>query len=317
MDLRQLRYFVGIVQAGSLSRAADQLHVAQSAVSHHLNSLETELDRQLLTRGPKGIVLTEAGKILYRHAEAILRHVESAKQHAASAPNAPSGRVSIGFPVAWANIVAYELFARIRSTYPHILLHITDGNSALVRERLVNGRLDMAVLFTGQPERGLEVEPLFLEELFYVTVDPDPSPIRVADVAQLPLLVPGPGSGSQRIADEVFTKHGLTVTPIGEVDSLSTLRRAVAAGMGNAILPWCALYDDNRTVALNHRRIADVQLVRTVALCFSEVGRRGPAVEAVALTLKSLVQELVEGGKWLGVSLIADPAQLSTALAPP
>ena len=78
MDLRQLRYFVGIVQAGSLSRAADQLHIAQSAISHHLASLEFELDRQLVTRGPKGILLTEAGSVLYRHAEAILRHVKSA-----------------------------------------------------------------------------------------------------------------------------------------------------------------------------------------------------------------------------------------------
>src|SRR5208282_4287764 len=114
MDLRQLRYFVGIVQAGSLSRAADRLHVAQSAISHHLSSLEAELERQLVTRGPKGILLTEAGSVLYRHAEAILRHVEFAKQDAMSALNVPSGRVSIGFPVALASILAPELFVRVR-----------------------------------------------------------------------------------------------------------------------------------------------------------------------------------------------------------
>jgi DNA-binding transcriptional LysR family regulator len=306
MDLRQLRYFVGIVQAGSLARAADQLHVAQSALSHHLASLESDLDRQLVTRGPKGIQLTEAGSILYRHAETILRNLDFARQDTMSALNVPSGRVSIGFPVAWASIVGYELFARIRSVYPHILLHVTDGNSALVRERLINGRLDIAVLFMGQPERGLAVEPLFLEELFYVTMDPDPSPIRIADVAQLPLLVPGPGSGSQRVAEEVFNKRGLTVTSIGEIDSLSTLRRAIASGIGNAILPWCALYDDDRKISLNHRRFADANLVRPVALCFSEVAQRSPAIEAVAQTLKSLVRELVESGTWQGVSLIAD-----------
>jgi DNA-binding transcriptional LysR family regulator len=317
MDLRQLRYFVGIVQAGSLARAADQLHVAQSALSYHLASLESDLDRQLVTRGPKGIQLTEAGSILYRHAEAILRNLDFARQDVMSALNVPSGRVSIGFPVAWASIVGYELFARIRSVYPHILLHVTDGNSALVRERLVNGRLDIAVLFTGQPERGLAVEPLFLEELFYVTMDPDPSPIRIADVAQLPLLVPGPGSGSQRVAEEVFNKRGLTVTSIGEIDSLSTLRRAIASGIGNAILPWCALYDDDRRIAVNYRRFADATLVRPVALCFSEVAQRTPAIEAVASTLKSLVRELVESGTWQGASLIADPAELSGSLVPP
>ncbi len=108
---------------------------------------------------------------------------------------------------------------------------------------MVNGRLDIAVLFTGQAERGLAVEPLLLEELFYVTADPDNSPIRIDDVAQRPLLVPGTGSGSQRVAQEVFNKHGLTVTPIGEINSLAMFRRAIASGIGNAILPWSALYD--------------------------------------------------------------------------
>ena len=162
MDLRQLRYFVGIVQSGSLSRAADQLHVAQSAISHHLASLESELDRQLVTRGPKGIQLTEAGSVLYRHAEAILRHLDFAKQDACKRAQCPfracidriSGRMD--------GIVGYELFARVRTH--------TSANPASCQRRqqraatrtLVNGRLDIALLFTGQAERGLAVEPLLL-----------------------------------------------------------------------------------------------------------------------------------------------------------
>jgi LysR family nitrogen assimilation transcriptional regulator len=317
MDFRQLRYFVGVVQAGSLARAADRLHVAPSAVSHHLNSLESELDRQLLTRGPKGIILTEAGAVLYRYAEAILRQVESAKQATIGTLNVPSGRVSIGIPLAVAAFLSYELFVRVRSTYPQIVLHVTDGNSSLLRERLVNGRLDLAVLFAGKPERGLAVEPLLLEELFYVTADPDTSPIRIADVTQHPLLVPGPDSSSQRVAREAFRKHGLTITSIGELNTLVALRRAIASGIGNSILSWCALYDGDDRRALNYRRFADAELVRPVALCFSEVAQRNPAIEAVALTLKSLVRELVESGTWQGVSLIADSAELSASLAPP
>jgi LysR family transcriptional regulator, nitrogen assimilation regulatory protein len=317
MDLRQLRYFVGIVQAGSLSRAAEQLHVAQSAISHHLASLESELDRQLVTRSSKGIQLTEAGSVLYRHAETILRHLDFAKQDVANALNEPSGRVSIGFPVAWTNLVGYELFARVRKLFPQILLHITDGNSALLRERLINGRLDIAVLFTGQAERGLAVEPLLLEELFYVTADPDSSPVRMADVARWPLLVPGPGSGSQRVAQELFNKFGLTVTPVGEIDSLNTFRRAVVSGFGNAILPWSALFDGGRELSLNFRRIVDEKLARPAALCFCDIGQRSPAIEAVALTLKSLIYELCDRGIWQGVSLVAPAAELSRSAAPP
>jgi LysR family transcriptional regulator, nitrogen assimilation regulatory protein len=292
------------VQAGSLSRAADQMHVAQSALSHHLASLETELDRPLVTRSPKGIVLTEAGAVLYRHAEAILRQVEFAKHDVASALAVPSGRVSIGLPVVWAALVGYELFARIRASYPQILLHIGYGNSSGLREQLVNCRVDIAVLFLGQPEHGLVVEPLLMEELFYMTADPDPSPITLAEVAARPLLVPGRGGASQRLADQVFRARGLNPTPIGEIDPLNTMRRAIASGIGGAILSWCALYDGTRRIALSNRRIADAELVRPVSICFPEVGQRNPAVDAVARTLRSLVEDLIERGIWQGVSLV-------------
>ncbi len=316
MDLRQLRYFVGIVQAGSLSRAAHQLHVAQSAISHHLASLESELDRQLVTRGPKGVLLTEAGSVLYRHAEAILRHLEFAKQDAMSGLDVPSGRVSFGFPGVLAPLLSYELFRRVRTVYPHILLHVSEASGSLLRERLINGRLDIALLYVGQAERGLAVEPLLSEELFYGTADPDPSPIAIADAVQRPLLLAASGSNSRNVAEEAFKKHGLTVTPVAEIDTISTLRRAIASGMGNSIMPWCALYDSEGKITLNCRRFADAKLVRPVALCFPGLGQRSPAIEAVALTLKSLVYELVDSGIWQGVSLINPSAELSGSTAP-
>jgi LysR family transcriptional regulator, nitrogen assimilation regulatory protein len=316
MDLRQLRYFVGAVQAGSLARAADQLHVAQSAISHHLAGLEAELGRPLVTRGQKGIALTEAGGVLYRHAEAILRYVESAKRDAMSALQATSGRVAVGLPTGWARMLGYELFVRIKNSYPLILLYLTDANSALLRERLDNGRLDIAVLFTDRPEHGLAVEPLLQEELFYVTAGPETSAITLADVAHRPLLLPGPRSAIQRAAQEAFNKHGLTGAMIGEVDTLTTLRMLVASGFGNTILSWATLYKGDDTISLNHRRIADANLVRPVSLCFSELGQRTPAVEAVAETLKSLVRELVGNGTWQGVSLIEPNREPEQPLVP-
>jgi LysR family transcriptional regulator, nitrogen assimilation regulatory protein len=305
MDLRQLRYFVGIVQAGSLSRAADQLHVAQSAISHHLAGLEAELNRQLVTRGPKGIVLTDAGEVLYRHAEAILRHIDLAKRDAMSAQAVPSGRVSVGFPSALSAILSYGLFARVHGEFPQILLHLTDGNSSLLHERLSNNRLDIAILFAERPERGLAIEPLLTEELFYVTTGKNRSSITLADAATRPLLVPGPGSGIQRALKGVFAERGLTWAPVGEIDTLGTLRRAVAAGVGDTVLPWSALYEGKGKVALNYRRFSDAKLKRTVALCFSEVGQRSPAMEVVAATLRSVIGGLIQSGTWQGVSMIS------------
>ena len=226
-----------------------------------------------------------------------------------NAPNLPCGRVAIGFPVDWAGLFGFALFARMRRDYPQVLLHIVDGKSALLREHLLNGRFDAAVLFVDRPERGLAVEPLVLEELFYISADQDTSAIPLADVAQRPLLVPGPGSGTQRAAQHLFTEHGLTVTPVGEIDSLSAFRHAIASGIANGILPWAALYDGGREITLNYRRIADAKLTRPAALCFSEVAQRSLAVEAVAHTLKALVRELIESGTWQGALTIPPMAQ--------
>ena len=118
-------------------------------------------------------------------------------------------------------------------------------------------------------------------------------------------------------AQDAFKKYGLTIASIAEIETLTTLRRAIASGIGNAILSWSALYDSEGKTTLNYRRFADAKLMRTVALCFSEMGERSPAIEAVALTLKSLVHEMVEGGIWQGVSLITPPAELSRAPTPP
>jgi LysR family nitrogen assimilation transcriptional regulator len=314
MDLRQLRYFVGIVQAGSLSRAADQLSVAQSAISHHLASLESELDKQLVTRGPKGIVLTDAGTVLYRHAEAILRQVEFAKQEAMNTLTVPSGNVGVGFPTALTSLLGYDLFVQVQEAYPQIKLHLVDGKSALIRELLDNGRLDLALLFAPQPERGLACEPLLLEELFFTTaLGGDTGPITLAEVVKEPLMLPGLGSGIMQVLQEVLTKQGLTMKTLGDIDTLDTVRRVVAAGMANSILPWSALYEDGREPRIAHRRIADAHMVRSVALCSSEVVQRNPASDAVGATLKTMIRGLVESGRWKGVSLItaAEDAVLS------
>ncbi len=316
MDLRQLRYFVGIVQAGSLSRAADQLNVAQSAISHHLAALEAELDKQLVTRGPKGILLTEAGGVLYRHAEAILRHVEFAKQDAMNAISVPSGNVAVGFPTALTALLGYELFVRVHVAYPQIRLHLVDGKSALIRELLDNGRLDLALLFAPQPERGLNCEPLLLEELFFTTAKGEGGPITLEELIKRPLILPGLGSGIMQVLQQTMHQRGLTMTTLGDIDTLDTVRRAVAAGIADSILPWSALYESDREPTFVRRRVSDAHLVRSVALCSSEMAQRSPAFNAVASIIKTVIRELVESGRWKGVSLIAAPEETSLSPQP-
>lgn len=97
MNFRRLKYFVKIVDIGSLTQAAEVLHIAQPALSQQVATLEGELNQQLLIRTKRGVTPTDAGKILYTHARAILRQCEQAQLAVHNVGQALSGQVSIGF----------------------------------------------------------------------------------------------------------------------------------------------------------------------------------------------------------------------------
>jgi LysR family transcriptional regulator, nitrogen assimilation regulatory protein len=122
MELRQLRYFVAIVDHGSLSRAALVLHVAQPALTQQLRQLEEELGAQLLHRSAQGVVSTDAGKVFYDHAQAILKQVADARS-AVTQSARPSGSVTMGLPHSISGALALPLLTAAREQYPDITLH--------------------------------------------------------------------------------------------------------------------------------------------------------------------------------------------------
>jgi LysR family nitrogen assimilation transcriptional regulator len=302
MDLRQLRYFVGIVEAGSLSRASGQLRIAQSAISQHLASLEAELKLRLMVRGPSGVVLTDAGRSLYRHAQAILRQVEIAKNDAMRANAPPSGRVSIGLPTVLSQLLGYRLLMLVREAYPDIRLSMLDGPSALLRELAQNGRLDLTLLFIGDRERGLDVQPLVHEELYYLTSSLDRKSVRWQDIADLPLLLPGRESGIRRIVQVAWAAEGISIETQGEIDANPTLKKAVADGIAGTVLPWSATYEDPLADRIRLIPFAE-PLRRPVSMCFPDFMARSVATEAVAEIMRGCVKDLIATGVWQG----ADP----------
>src|SRR5690349_18539130 len=120
MDIRQLRTFVRIVDLGSLSRAAGALRIAQSALSQHVAALETELRAQLLQRSTRGVTPTEAGRLLYRHAQAILQQVDDCRAAVAAQASEPTGRVAFGMPLSLVAPLALPVFQAVRAQYPGV-----------------------------------------------------------------------------------------------------------------------------------------------------------------------------------------------------
>ncbi|MGE8330319.1 MAG: nitrogen assimilation transcriptional regulator NAC [Paraburkholderia nemoris] len=241
MNLRRLKYFVKIVDIGSLTQAAEVLHIAQPALSQQLITLEDEFQQQLLVRTKRGVTATEAGATLYRHAQLILRQYEQAQADVKSAGQTLSGQVSVGLaPGTGASALSLPLLRTVRARHPDILLYINENFGTTLSELIMNGRMDMAVLYGDKPVHGLSFQLLMNEELFLVaprSMGITQEQIGVTELRDVPLLLPRPYNYLRKYVDEGFARVQMIPKVVAEIESASTLSAAVSAGIGATILP--------------------------------------------------------------------------------
>jgi len=293
MNLRRLKYFVKIVDIGSLTQAAEVLHIAQPALSQQVATLENELDQQLLIRTKRGVTPTEAGKILYAHARTILRQCEQAQTAVINAGQALNGQVSIGLaPGTAASSLTMPLLQTVREQYPEVLVYLHENSGASLNDKVMNGQLDMAVLYDRAPTAGINSIPLMKEELYLVgaTVCPGSS-VDLTEVAQMNLFLPRDYSAVRKRVDEAFSLRRLSAKIIGEIESISTLTAAVSSGMGVTVLPESAA---RALVSSTHAwmaRINSPSLNLPLSLNISARLPLSPSAQAVKNILLSLLNK--------------------------
>ena len=303
MELRQLRYFVRVVELGSMSRAAIDLDVVQSALSQQIARLEGELATRLLQRSSKGVTATEAGLAFFREAQLALRHADEAARAAQQARL--SGSVSVGLAPTTASVLGLPLMQAVRERYPDVRLHMVESLSGHLSSMLNARQLDLAVLFDTDPGRRWSVTPLVEEKLFLIRARaegrPLPAKIRLAQLAELPLILPSGPHGLRATLDAAFSGGRLRrLLPI-EIDSLAMLMDAVRAGLGCTIQPRAALarFPDAEE-AFEVAEISDAKVRRLNSLCSLSDDERSPAALAVRVALADCARALVEAGQWAG-----------------
>ncbi len=310
MELRQIRYFVRVVELGSMSRAALELDMVQSALSQQISRLEGELSTRLLQRSSKGVTPTEAGLAFFREAQLTLRHAEQAARAAQQARL--SGSVSVGLAPTTAAVLGLPLLRAMRERYPDVRLHLVESMSGHVTTMLNARQLDLAVLFNTDPGRRWSVMPLLEEKLYYIRARSSvkgklPAQVRAASLKGVPLIMPTGGHGLRSALDAVFSRARIQPTVVAEIDSLSMLMDAVEAGLGGSLQPWAAVSryrDAGERFALSE--LADPQARRRNMLCSLSDDELSPAGLAARVVLADCARELVRSGRWVGASLLAD-----------
>ena len=316
MEIRQLKYFVRIVELGSVSRAAADLFIAQPALSHQISNLEDELKVKLLSRSVRGVSATEAGEVFYRHARAMLRQMDRMRTDVQHAGDYPQGLVSVGLPSSAATLLAPSLIAEAASRYPDIQLQITESLSGHLEELVVNGRIEMSLLFdplapdTSTSRRKvsshLDVRPLLIEDLFLLSANGvgEGDEVSLAQAASCALALPGRSNVTRQIIDAAFQAAGVEMKVLAELDSLATIRAVVASGVGatigSASIP-------GGTAGLRVQRVTEPALQRRLSLCTFDIVPLSSAAHRVVELISEVTERLVAAGQWPGASPVPQP----------
>ena len=297
MNLRRLKYFVKIVDVGSLTQAADILHIAQPALSQQLATLEGEVRQQLLVRTKRGVTPTEAGKVLYRHAQLILRQCEQARVDMDAAGHALSGAVSVGLaPGTAAAALSMPLLRATRTRHPGILLYLNETYGTTLSELIMNGRMDLAVLYGGRTAvHGLAFLPLLKEQLFVVgprRMAQPPDEVPLSELASLDLFLARPYNVVRKMVDEAFAGIGAAPRVVAEIESASTLTAVIAEGLGATILPASMAREVTQSCDAWRSRIVEPVIEAPLALCQSDHLPLSEPAAAIKAILLELVAEL-------------------------
>lgn len=307
MELRQLRYFLKVVECGSLGKAALELDVGTSALSQQISKLESELATRLLNRTSTGALPTSAGMAFMHHAQLAVRQAEQAV--IAAQKERTSGYVSIGMPPTTATVLALPLIRAMREQYPHIHLHIVEMLSGYLENMLNARQLDLAILFHKETVHRWNTRALLDEELFlicapeHVAASDERSPVHIKGLADTKLIMPSGLHGLRTSLMAAFERHNIHPNIIMEVDGLTLLMDTVHQGFGATIQPGSAAARFDKS-GLCIRRVEDNQLIRRNYLVSLPDDDLSPSALATRATIIKVAKDLVKSGVWSGATWI-------------
>ena len=297
MDLKQLQSFVAVAEQASFTRAAQVLGLAQPALSRHIRSLEVELRQTLLMRNGRGAVTTDAGKLLLEHARGILHQVARAHEDLDQLRGGMSGRVALGLPPSVARVLTVPLTRAFRAELPQAQLSIREGLSADLAESLLNGRLDIAVLYNAQATEGLQRQSLIDEELVLVQArppglaeEPPPPPLVWHELADVALVTPSRPNAIRMHLEAEMARHDCQPKVTLEIDGVSAILDLVADGVGSALLSRQAVARSTKPSAYQLRQIGSPPFTIALSLVSSDRRATTPTQQHTAALVGHMVR---------------------------
>jgi LysR family nitrogen assimilation transcriptional regulator len=292
LDIQHLRYFVSVVDMGSLSKAAGALSISQPSLSQRVSGMEYHLGVPLLLRSAAGVRPTDAGLTLYRHARIVLRQIQEMEVDVVSEGGGAVGQVAVGLPTSIATVLAVPLVERLALDHPRVRLHLFESLSGYLVELLCNGRLDMAILFRDAESSGVAIRPLFSEYLSVFGApsvgDPEASTCDLSLLSGVPLALPGPSNGLRLLIERAFTQSNAELNVVADIDSLPVMLALARKGAVATISSRAVSMVFPQILA---RRLINPTISRPVCLCHPTAIPQTAAALAAEETIRTLARE--------------------------
>lgn len=307
MDIKHLRYFIAIAEEGSLSAASHRLGVAQPSLSQHVIKLEQELGVTLIHRSPRGIVVTESGKLLLEHAREICDRLDTCRNIVRQSGGVPRGLVSFGLPPSVSMVLSVPLAETVRLEQPEVRLRAIEAMSGYIKNWLSDGTVELGFLYDAEQTRTFSAEHILDEQLsFFAAPDNWPlsvapgTPVPLSELRGLDLILPSVSHGLRKTIDRYTRPRGIELNVVIEMDALTQIKELVARGSGYTILAPAAAYDFVARGELVKSRVVDPEITRPVYLVRNPERPMTHASTAVEKITKEVAADLVQRGIWEG-----------------
>ena len=316
MDIKSLRLYLGILKYGSITKAAEHLHIAQPALGIHLRKLEEELGATLVQRHSRGVTATEAGVLLAEHAEILVRQFTRAKQELMEYAKTARGRVAIGLTASTIQEMSVDLLAEMRARYPQVTVTLTESLSDMLVELLLINRVDLALTYSQVETDEVGFEPLATAAIYFAyppeEIGQRGPTISFNEVLDHPLILPSENFAFRRLAEAAAARIGKPLKIAVEIDSPAPARDLVRAGFGYALKPLGSMRWEVEQDLLGAAEITDLPVERTLYLATLKDRPVTKAFESTRATLREVVARAASTRK-LGWRLRPEQAPVEAA----
>ncbi|MBM9914537.1 MULTISPECIES: LysR family transcriptional regulator [Stenotrophomonas] len=284
MNLHHLAIFHAIAETGSISAAAGRVHVSQPALSRELKDFEGRLGVVLFERLPRGMRLTEPGKVLHAYSARLFAVADSAQAAMRDFADARTGQLSIGASNTVGTYVLPRLVANFRSTFPQVGISLFVGNTEQVAQGVADLRFTLGFVEGPIRVEGIVAKEFSRDELVPVVAAQHPLAGRKratpSDINGLPLLMREPGSGTRELITELLRQLNATAGSIVEFSNTEALKQAAIHGGGIAWLPGISVTRDLQDGSLVRLPIDSLAIERSFSIIRREGAYEVPAVDA-------------------------------------